>query len=159
MKKQILRFAAWIMLFSLASCMYDEADFNDRLTKLEDRVKTLEDLCSQINNDMSALQTIVNALQNHITITEVQQQANGYSIFFSNGKNIQINNGAKGDAGKDGTNGKDGTDGKDGKDGTDGYTPVIGAAMDEDGIYCWTIDGEWLLDAEGNRLHVTGDKG
>ena len=147
MKKQILRFAAWLMLFSLASCMYDEADFNDRLTKLEDRVKTLEDLCSQINNDMSALQTIVKALQNHITITEVQQQANGYSIFFSNGKNIQINNGAKGEAGKDGTNGKD------------GYTPTIGAAMDSDGFYCWTVDGSWLLDADGNRIHVTGDKG
>lgn len=144
MKKQIISIAAWLMLLCLSACTNDDSIVNYRLDQLEERVKKLEDICSKLNSDMSALQTIVNALQNNVTITEVQENANGYTIFFSNGRTIQINNGAKG---------------KDGLDGKDGYTPVIGAALDEDGIYCWTVDGHWLLDAEGNRIHVTGDKG
>ena len=46
-----------------------------------------------------------------------------------------------------------------GADGQDGYTPVIGVRMDTDGIYYWTLDGEWLLDDQGNKMRVTGENG
>ena len=61
--------------------------------------------------------------------------------------------------GKDGEDGKDGENGVDGSDGTDGYTPKISAAKDEDGVYYWTLDGEWLLDASGQKIPVQGSNG
>ena len=61
--------------------------------------------------------------------------------------------------GKDGADGKDGIDGKDGTDGKDGYTPQIGVKLDSTGIYYWTLDGEWLLDEDGNRIKAVGTDG
>ena len=39
------------------------------------------------------------------------------------------------------------------------HTPVIGVRKDADGIYYWTLDGEWLLDAEGNKIKAVGTDG
>jgi hypothetical protein len=47
-----------------------------------------------------------------------------------------------------------------GKDGKDGHTPVIGVKGEptHNTLY-WTIDGEWLYDADGNRVPATGRNG
>jgi hypothetical protein len=37
--------------------------------------------------------------------------------------------------------------------------PVIGVAQDIDGVYYWTLNGEWLLDDNGNKLPVSGKDG
>lgn len=49
--------------------------------------------------------------------------------------------------------------GLDGAPGKDGHTPIIGVAKDTDGFYYWTIDEEWLLDAEHNKIKATGIDG
>jgi uncharacterized repeat protein (TIGR02543 family) len=36
---------------------------------------------------------------------------------------------------------------------------VIGVAQDTDGVYYWTLNGEWLLDDNGNKLPVSGKDG
>ena len=61
--------------------------------------------------------------------------------------------------GQDGAEGAPGQDGLDGTNGKDGHTPVIGVRQDEDGVYYWTLNGEWLLDEEGNKIRVTGEDG
>lgn len=61
--------------------------------------------------------------------------------------------------GRDGLNGKDGADGVDGADGKDGRTPVIGVAMDADGVWYWTLDGDWLRDSSENRIAASGKDG
>lgn len=39
------------------------------------------------------------------------------------------------------------------------YTPVIAAEADEDGVYYWTLDGEWLLaEGTGRKIEVSGGK-
>ena len=43
-----------------------------------------------------------------------------------------------------------------GDKGAAGHTPVIGAAKDDDGKYYWTVDGQWLTDADGNRIEASG---
>ena len=63
--------------------------------------------------------------------------------------------GENGQDGKDGENGKDGVDGEDGKDGKDGYSPVIGVRKHTDGLYYWTLDGDWLRDDDGNMIPAT----
>lgn len=68
-------------------------------------------------------------------------------------------NGIDGVDGKDGADGKDGQDGKDGVDGADGHSPVIGVKKDSDGYYYWTIDGDWLLDENGDKIKAVGTDG
>ena len=67
--------------------------------------------------------------------------------------------GADGEDGSDGAPGKDGADGVDGADGADGRVPVIGMQQDTDGNYYWTIDGEWVLDAAGEKVLAVGRSG
>ena len=66
---------------------------------------------------------------------------------------------AVGENGKDGANGNDGQNGTNGVDGKDGHTPQIGVKQDADGIYYWIVDGEWLLDDNGNKIKAVGKDG
>ena len=143
-------------LFVMLSCSkFDDTSIWDKLNDHENRISALEVLCRKMNTNIEALQTIVEALQNNEYVTSVVPITEGgvevgYTISFSSGKNITIYHG------KDGA---DGSDGAPGADGQDGYTPVIGVKQDADGVYYWTVDGEWLLDAEGNKIPTTGKDG
>ena len=52
-----------------------------------------------------------------------------------------------------------GENGKDGADGKDGHTPTVSVRLDSDGVYYWTIDGEWLLDGSGKKIRAQGADG
>lgn len=147
-----------VLALFLYGCSVDIDGINDRLESLEARVQALEELCAQINTNVSSLQAIVDASQTGDYITSVVpvtegDKTVGYTISFVKGAPITIYHG------KDGEDGKDGENGVDGSDGTDGYTPKISAAKDEDGVYYWTLDGEWLLDASGQKIPVQGSNG
>ena len=155
--KKFFTYLLALVAFSLLSCTesYDDSAIRSDLNALEARVAKLEELCKQMNTNISSLQTIVSALQNNDYITGVTPivkdgEEVGYTITFSKSKPITIYHG------KDGANGTDGADGKDGKD---GYTPIIGVLKDTDGIYYWTLDGEWLVDADGNKIKAQGADG
>ena len=139
------------MLF-VASCggdAYDDTALRNDLTDLANRVAKLEQLCQQMNTNISSLQTIVNALQQNDFVTAVVPVTQGgkvigYTITFSRSGAITIYHG---------------TDGKNGENGKDGSTPQIGVKKDSDGIYYWTLNGEWLLDANGNKIQAEGKDG
>lgn len=175
MKKLILIFS--VLTLVLSGCNgYETAvnealgNFENDLEALKQRVERLEKQCTEINNNISALQTIVTALQENDYVTAVTPVTEngkqvGYRISFTKSSDITIYhgkdgkdgaNGADGEDGKDGTNGTDGTNGA---DGADGHTPVIGVAKDTDEVYYWTVDGQWLLDADGNKVRATGTNG
>ena len=102
-----------------------------------------------MNTNITALQTIVEALEKRDYITNVSPvrkdgEVIGYTISFADSDTITIYHGE---------NGQDGVDGK------DGYTPQIGVMKDTDGIYYWTLDGEWLLDGKGNKIKAVGEDG
>lgn len=131
-------FASIVMLFS--AC-HDK--IWDAIDDLDARVAKLEELCREMNTNISSLQTIVSALQENDFITgivpiEKDGEVVGYTIMFGKHDPITIYNG---------------------EDGKDGYAPILGVAKDADGVYYWTIDGNWLLDAEGNKICVTGNDG
>ena len=146
-------------------------DLESRMDDIETRVSKLETLCNQMNNNISSLQTIVSALQNNDYVTSVTSKSDGYTINFSKSGPVNIYHGKDGVNGKDGkdgkdglngTDGKDGVNGKDGKDGLngkDGQTPVIGVRKDTDGLYYWTLNGEWLLDDAGKKIRAIGTDG
>ena len=106
-------------------------------------------LCNEMNTNIMSLQKIVEALQENDYITGVTPLLEngaqiGYTITFKKSGPIVIYHG---------------NDGKDGMDGKDGYSPKIGVSKDADGIYYWTLDGEWLLDDKDNKIKAEGKDG
>lgn len=143
----------FLLLSLLSSCSHD--DIWEELQKHEDRIARLEMLCAEMNTNISALQTIVNALESNdfvssITPVKTDGVVIGYTISFTQSGDVTIYHGA---------DGSDGADGEDGTDGTDGVTPEIGVRADEDGVYYWTLGGEWLLDDAGNRIKASSRDG
>ena len=143
-----------MLLASGCSNEYDDSALTGRVDNLESRVEKLEELCKQMNTNISSLQTLVTALQDNDYITAVTPVTNGsktigYTITFKKASPITIYHG---------TDGKDGQDGTDGTNGKDGVTPKIGVAKFE-GAYYWTLNGEWLTDASGNKIKAEGTDG
>lgn len=150
------------------------SDITDRLDDLEDRVAKLEKLCGEINTNVSSLKTIVEAVQTRDYVTSVTPvyengKEAGYRITFARSEAITIWHGKDGADGEDGAPGKDGADGPqgpqgeagaDGKDGASvGSVPEIGIRQDADGVWYWTLNGEWLLDDAGSKVKAVGADG
>lgn len=117
-------------------------DLKDRVDVLEQKVSALE---SKVNQNVNSINALVEAAKKAVTITKVETLTDGYKIYFSDGTISTISNGV---------NGKDGKDGVDGKD---AVAPVIGI-KEEEGVYYWTIDGEFVLN-NGQKVPVTGKDG
>ena len=148
-----------LLLLGLTICLFTACHDKlwDAIDDLDVRVARLEELCKEMNTNIVSIQTIVNVVQSgdYITgVTEIKKDGEviGYTITFGKHDPITIYHGQ---------DGKDGADGKDGQDGQNGSVnaPVIGVAQDTDGVYYWTLNGEWLLDDNGNKLPVSGKDG
>ena len=149
-----------LLLLSLTICLFSAChnELWEAIDGLDSRVTKLEELCKEMNTNITSLQTIVSVLQSNDFITGIVEikkngEVIGYTITFGKHDPITIYHG------QDGKDGADGKDGQDGADGKDGITPVIGVAQDTDGVYYWTLNGEWLLDDNGNKLPVSGKDG
>ena len=154
MKKRLLLY--WfIASAAVVGCSkYDDTKLWNSLDGLTTRVERLEQQCDKMNENIVALQIIVQSLQTNDGIKTLTTLPNGegYTITFLSGKTITIYNG------KDGKNGLDGTNGKDGKDGANSNTPEISVKKDTDGIYYWTVNGDWLI-ADGAKVRAAADNG
>ena len=137
-----------VLVLVLTGCNNKDSIWNV-MDDIDRRVSRLEALCQEMNTNIEALEALIKAQGDGDYITNITEIRNGstvigYTITFKTHEPITVYNG---------------TNGKDGKDGTNGYTPGIGAKQDTDGIYYWTVDGNWLTDANGNKLRVSGEKG
>lgn len=110
------------LVAALAISCYDDSKVWEKLDSLEAK---LAELTTQVNS----VSSIVSALEKNVYVSAVNEVTGGYEIEFTDGKKVTV---------------------KDGKDGAN--APEIGATKDVDGIYYWTLDGEWLLDAAGNKI-------
>lgn len=138
-----------------AACeKYDDSALVARMDKAEADIKELQTLVSHLNSTLSGLATTVDALKAQDRIVSVTELADksGWVVEFSQTGKITIYNGKNGIDGKDG---KDGTNGTDGTNGQDGKTPTIGVKLDADGNYYWTVNGDYMLDENGNKIAAT----
>ena len=160
MKRFLSMLCLAIMGFAMASCTYDDTELKESIKDLDNRVKTLETLCTEMNSNITALSELVQALSANdyiVSVTPIVEDGVevGYQIIMKSTKVINLYHGADGKDGVNGTNGTDGTNGTNGTDGKDGETPVIGAQVGENGVYYWTLNGEFVVDAEGNKIPLT----
>ena len=131
---------------SLTGC-YDDSGLYEKMGDLsgllqdhESRLKELEVLCNRQNTNIESLQTIVAALQDKDYVTNVApitegKKIVGYTITFSKSGSITIYNGE------------------------DGYVPSLGVKQHSDGQWYWTIDGQWLTDADGDKVRASAIDG
>ena len=129
-KSLIILFVAAAMLIPSA-CSHDDSD----LEEIVDGIENLESASTQMNADIKALRSIIKALQDNITIPSVTLTADGYTIVFSDGTETTI------------TNGIDGAS-----------APEISVRKADDGLYYWTIGGEWLI-IDDEKVCVTAVDG
>ena len=125
------------MAVSVNSC-FDDSALKNSIDDLKDRVEALENFQKQVQGDIASLQEIIAKLQSSVTVNNVVETENGYTINFSDGTSVTISNGK------------------------DGMTPPSITVVEEDGTYYWAYekaDGstEFILDGEGNKIPVTGE--
>ena len=110
---------------AFTGCEYDDADINNRMNQLEQRVTELEkDMKTQI-------ETVQQMLDGKLTIAScTYDKAKGlYTIVLSNGDVLTVAAAA-------------------------GEGASLVGVVEEDGAYYWTLNGEPLRDAAGNKLPV-----
>ena len=132
---------------------YDDTGIRKDIADLQGRVESLEAWCETAKGQISALQSLVAAVESRDYITGVEPvteagKETGYAISLGSGKKFTVKHGTQGDP---------------------GVTPQIGVAKDEanpsDDNYYWTVktgDGapEFIVDpATGGKMAVTGEKG
>ena len=159
---------------ALAACDdYDDTALWNQVNDNTSRIEALEQWQDEVNNNIAALQQLLNTNDMITSVTPVTLggEVTGYTIAFLHSDPITIYHGEKGDKGDKGDQGeqgeqgiqgepgKDGADGADGSDGKDGYTPQIGLTQQADGNWYWTLDGELMLDPNGDPIRANGDKG
>ena len=118
-----------VTVAAAAACM--KFDDSEIQSELSGIKSRLSALEEKVNTNIAGLWEIVNAQKNGIQITSVSETDDAWIISFSNGKTATVSK---------------------------GKSPVIGVARHQ-GVYYWTLDDEWLLDASGNMLPVSGAPG
>ena len=90
--KKLFYFLSIVLLTMFSSCgtEYDDSNLIDRLDKLEEEQKEMQE-------QIDAQQKLLDALANKLTITDVIQTSNGYTITLSDGTSMTIKDGEPGD--------------------------------------------------------------
>lgn len=132
--RKLLLLSVALLGISFASCEYDDTDLWGAVEDVADRVTVLENAVKNANKNIDALQALITALQNQVSVVSVKQTAEGYVIQFSDGTTATITNGVNANA------------------------PIVSVKQDTDGNYYWTIDGEWLI-VDGERVRANGKDG
>lgn len=112
---------------------YDDSAINGRVDNLEDRVGKLEELARKLTSNIGALQESVTALEKNDRITDVRplEDGSGFIVVFEKAGEITVRN---------------------------GKSSLVSVRKDADGIYYWTVDGEYLV-VDGEKIPATAQYG
>lgn len=93
------------------------------------RIESIEAWITSLENDVQTIQTLIVALESNVAVSSVNETDDGYEIVFSNGQTITI---------------------------SDGISTEI-AVIEVDGTFYWTLNGEPILDGNGNMIQASAD--
>lgn len=125
------------LLFSCTGMVQEE------LEATHAKLEALQKAAAEASKQLEDLTVIVKLLENSddhtIDPASLKVTEDGYEVSFKDGETIVI---------------------PFGKDGKDGRTLIpVGVMQDEDSLYYWQVDGEWLLDDEGNKMRAGATDG
>lgn len=97
----------------------------------------METLVKNANDNINSIKTLLDAQQKKLSIVSYEQLADksGYVLLMSDGSKITLKNGQNGES------------------------PIINVKQDIDGNYYWTLNGEFMTDANGNKIKAEGKDG
>ena len=109
------------------------------LDQTHEKLTALQELVNNANQNLSSLQQLVAELDDSHTVSAVSPVGeNGYDLSFRDGKVVRISYG---------------------KNGVDGIVHPLGVKLGKDGLYYWTVDGEFMTDADGNPVRASASDG
>lgn len=146
MKKLLTMLCVAAAALFATSC-YDDSALRESIEKHEERISALEQLTKEMNTNISSLAQLVETLQKGggvASVVEIREAGEviGYAVTLTDGSTVTIY-------------------GNETSDLLDGTSAVIGVKTDADGTYYWTVNGEWMLDEDGNKVAAasTADSG
>ena len=115
------------------------AGLEEKVNDLETRVSKLESQVYLVNEDLASLRTLVQQISEGKRVIKWDATDTGYILTFSDNSTLEL---------------------KHGSNGQDGATPAIGVKKDDgDGNWYWTLNGQWLRDANNERVRANGIDG
>ena len=122
-----------MIAFCLTAC--DKYNYTNDLQGLGSRVEDLEKKVLEAGEQIELLNEIILTINTNGYITDITDNGDGtYTIKFNTDKTYTLRNGHVG---------------KDGKS----STLDMGVKQDpKDGKWYWTLNGDWLLDGDGNKM-------
>lgn len=132
-------FTYCVMCLCLAACTFDETGLQEQIDELDVRLTAFQE---QLNSLIDEFDDLVDLIEGNQFIANVQENEDGsHTLVLVTAAGVQseiiIRNGT---------------------DGESGHSPQI-SVREVDGVMYWTIDGEFVLDTEGQRIPVTGEDG
>ena len=145
MKLRTFLLTALLAVPLLSGC---QSLLDKEIDSLQEQLDLLKKDVDSANQTIEAIRAVLTQMENggriDSTVQVSEDGRTGYDIIFNDGSRIRLWNG---------------TDGETGEKGAKGETPKISVRQGDDGLWYWTLDGEWLTDAAGTRIRVTGDDG
>lgn len=134
MIKIVNKYVSLLLLFFTLSCN-SEADLSEqynRLNKIEQQITNAERLTKIASKEIETIQALLNALNKRLNILSYTQTPAGYELVMSDGGKLHLTNAGE---------------------------TIIGTKKYSDNNLYWTLDGEFLLDENGNKIPMSGNKG
>ena len=128
----VLISAMCFTLFAYSCVSREEFErLNERMDKIERRVE-------EINSEVGSLRALIQQINTggYVTAVIPDQEGKGYTIAFNDGSSVYIP-----------------------MEGEGQESPQIGVRQDSDGVWYWTLNGQWLLSPDGKKMRVTGEDG
>lgn len=135
MKK--LLFAAGLALAFLMSGCGQVQEYEDRLSAVESKLEALQNQVNELNSQVGLIRQLLSGKYFVQSVSDLED-GSGYSLVLvdSDGKTVE----------------------KIVRNGSDAHSPQISVKKDTDGLYYWTIDGEWMMQ-DGQKVRASGVDG
>lgn len=130
MKRNYFVLLLILLSVSLFTACTNLDDIYSRLDDHDKRLKTLEALSNNVNKEVQNLKILIES--SSIKSYKALPDGSGYELVMGGGKTITLKNGTK---------------------------PTVGVKKDEDGKLYWTIDDDWLRDADNQKVRAEGEDG
>lgn len=135
--------AALCLCIGLVSCDPSSRKLEEiqrQLEAHEQEIQALKAAVERINEDIASLQGVVQELKAGGYVASVMEhqeegETEGYTLSFSDGRGVYLRTRAE------------------------QATPAVSIRQDADGVWYWTLNGEWLRNAQGAKLPTGGSDG
>ena len=127
-----------ILSVVLAVSCYDDTVLKQQLSKHEQEIAELKSICGQMNSNISSLQQLLDEMDGQgavASMTPIVKNGEevGCTLTFTNGSSVDLYYSTAAAS-----------------------APSIGVAQDTDGLYYWTLNGEWLIGADNGKIKAQG---